>query len=63
VIGLVGCSASPPIVGWLKDATGSFSSGLYALAIFALFAAIIAAICVRETPLAVAPRTLEAIGD
>jgi ACS family tartrate transporter-like MFS transporter len=59
-VGILGGSASPPIVGWLKDTTGSFSSGLYALAIFGLFAAITAAICVRETPLAVAPRALEA---
>jgi MFS transporter, ACS family, tartrate transporter len=59
-VGILGGSASPPIVGWLKDATGSFSSGLYALAIFGLFAAIISAIGVRETPAAVAPRALEA---
>jgi len=62
-VGILGGSASPPIVGWLKDATGSFSSGLYALAIFGLFAAIVAAICVRETPLAAVPRALEATGD
>jgi ACS family tartrate transporter-like MFS transporter len=62
-VGILGGSASPPIVGWLKDSTGSFSSGLYALALFGLFAAIIAAICVRETPLTVAPRALEATGD
>ena len=62
-VGILGGSASPPIVGWFKDATGSFSSGLYALAIFGLFAAIVAAICVRETPLAVVPRALEATGD
>ena len=62
-VGILGGSASPPIVGWLKDATGSFSSGLYALAIFALFAAVVSAIGVRETPLAVVPRALEATGD
>src|SRR5215467_8393662 len=62
-VGILGGSASPPIVGWLKDATGSFSSGLYALAAFGLFAAIVTAIGVRETPAAVAPRALEAIGD
>jgi hypothetical protein len=33
-VGILGGSASPPIVGWFKDATGSFSGGLYALAIF-----------------------------
>ena len=59
-IGILGGSASPPIVGWLKDATGSFSGGLYALAIFGLFAAIVSAVGVRETPAAAAPRALEA---
>jgi len=59
-VGILGGSASPPIVGWFKDATGSFSGGLYALALFGLFAAIIAAVGVRETPAGVAPRALEA---
>jgi ACS family tartrate transporter-like MFS transporter len=63
-VGILGGSASPPIVGWLKDATGSFSSGLYALAIFGLFAAIISALAVRETPIAGAPQALKpAPGD
>src|SRR5260370_21136058 len=61
-VGILGGSASPPIVGWFKDATGSFSGGLYALALFGLFAAIIAAIAVRETPAAVVPQALEAAG-
>ena len=59
-VGILGGSASPPIVGWFKDATGSFSGGLYALAVFGLFAAIVTAIGVRETPIAVAPQALEA---
>jgi len=43
---------------------GSFSGGLYALALFGLFAAVIAAIGVCETPAAVRPRPLEAaVGD
>jgi ACS family tartrate transporter-like MFS transporter len=54
-VGILGGSASPPIVGWFKDATGSFSGGLYALAIFGLMAAIVSAICVRETPVALVP--------
>jgi len=62
-VGILGGSASPPIVGWFKDATGSFSGGLYALAIFGLFASLISAICVRETPVAVIPQALEAAGD
>ena len=62
-VGILGGSASPPIVGWFKDATGSFSGGLYTLAIFGLFAAIVSAICVRETPVAVMPQALEAAGE
>jgi ACS family tartrate transporter-like MFS transporter len=62
-VGILGGSASPPIVGWFKDATGSFSGGLYALAIFGLFAAIVAAICVRETPVAVAQQPIGATAD
>ena len=58
-VGILGGSANPPIVGWFKDATGSFSSGLYALALFGLFAAI----GVRETLLALAPQPLEATGE
>src|SRR5882757_5277345 len=62
-VGILGGSASPPIVGWFKDATGSFSGGLYALALFGLFAAIIAALCVRETPVAVARQPIGATAD
>jgi len=62
-VGILGGSASPPIVGWLKEVTGNFSGGLYALAAFGLLAAIVAAFCVRETPLAVVPQALEATGD
>jgi hypothetical protein len=39
-------------MGWLKDYTGSFAGGLYALAGFSLLAAIVSAMCVRETPVA-----------
>jgi MFS transporter, ACS family, tartrate transporter len=49
-VGILGGSVSPPIVGWLKDYTGSFTGGLYALAGFAVLAAIVAAVAVRETP-------------
>jgi MFS transporter, ACS family, tartrate transporter len=62
-VGILGGSASPPIVGWIKEVTGSFSGGLYALAGFGLMAAIVSAICVRETPVAVVPQALEATGD
>ena len=42
-IGNVGGFFGPTIVGWLKDVTGSYSGGLYGLALFTLISAIIAA--------------------
>ena len=41
-IGNVGGALGPAIVGWLKDATGSYSGGLYGLAVFTGIATIIA---------------------
>jgi ACS family tartrate transporter-like MFS transporter len=49
-VGILGGSVSPPIVGYLRDVTGNFAGGLYALAGFAALAAIVAAVAVRETP-------------
>ncbi|MBV8891082.1 MAG: hypothetical protein JO266_03745 [Acidobacteria bacterium] len=49
-VGILGGSVSPPIMGYLRDLTGNFAGGLYALAGFAALAAIVAAIGVRETP-------------
>ena len=49
-MGILGGSVSPPVVGYLRDLTGNFAGGLYALAGFAAFAAVIAAVGVREIP-------------
>lgn len=49
-VGILGGSASPPVIGYLRDLTGDFAGGLYALAGFAALAAIVAAVAVRETP-------------
>jgi MFS transporter, ACS family, tartrate transporter len=64
-VGILGGSVSPPVMGWLKDYTGSFAGGLYALAGFGLLAAIVSAVCVRETPVArrVAGSAAAAAGD
>jgi ACS family tartrate transporter-like MFS transporter len=43
-IGNLGGFFGPSIVGWVRDETGSFAGGLYALAGFALMAAIVAAL-------------------
>jgi ACS family tartrate transporter-like MFS transporter len=49
-VGILGGSVSPPVMGYLRDMTGNFAGGLYALAGFAALAAIVAAVAVRETP-------------
>jgi ACS family tartrate transporter-like MFS transporter len=49
-VGILGGSVSPPVVGYLKDYTGNYAGGFYALALFAVFAAVVAAVAVRETP-------------
>jgi ACS family tartrate transporter-like MFS transporter len=49
-VGILGGSVSPPVMGYLRDLTGNFAGGLYALAGFAALAAIVAAVAVRETP-------------
>jgi hypothetical protein len=38
------------VMGYLRDLTGNFAGGLYALASFAALAAVVAAVAVRETP-------------
>jgi ACS family tartrate transporter-like MFS transporter len=43
-IGNLGGFFGPGIVGWVKDSTGSFAGGLYALAGFALVSAVISAL-------------------
>ena len=42
--GNIGGALGPAIVGWLKDATGSYSGGLYGLAAFTAVSAVIAAV-------------------
>ncbi|MBV9861213.1 MAG: MFS transporter [Alphaproteobacteria bacterium] len=60
-LGILGGGVAPPIVGWFKDTTGSFSGGLYALAAFSLMAAMVSALFVRETPVRkAAPEALAA---
>jgi len=41
-IGNVGGAIGPALVGWLKDTTGSYSGGLYGLAVFTAVAGLIA---------------------
>jgi ACS family tartrate transporter-like MFS transporter len=48
-IGNLGGFAGPYAVGWLKDSTGSYQSGLYFLAACALLSAIIASLTVHRS--------------
>ena len=43
-LGNLGGFFGPSIVGWVRDTTGSFAGGLYALAAFALMAAVVSAL-------------------
>jgi len=54
-IGNLGGFFGPSIVGWVRDATGSFAGGLYALAAFALMSAVVAALWLHIPQRAVAP--------
>jgi hypothetical protein len=47
-------------VGWIKDATGSFENGLYALAGFMVLAAVVTTIGVQAPRRRVAPAALAA---
>jgi ACS family tartrate transporter-like MFS transporter len=46
-IGNLGGFFGPSIVGWVRQETGSYAGGLYALAAFALMSAIVAAFWLR----------------
>jgi len=43
-LGNLGGFFGPSIVGWIKDLTGSFAGGLYALAAFAFMSAAVSAL-------------------
>jgi ACS family tartrate transporter-like MFS transporter len=57
-LGNLGGLIGPNLVGWLKDSTGSFEAGLYAMAGCALISAIVTLIAVREPHRRVEPTGL-----
>ena len=57
-VGNLGGLIGPSLVGWLKDTTGSFEAGLYAMAGFALISAIVTLIAVRAPRRRVEPTGL-----
>jgi ACS family tartrate transporter-like MFS transporter len=59
-IGNLGGFFGPTAVGWIKDYTGSFAGGLYALAALALMSALISALWLH-IPRPVAPREIAGV--
>jgi ACS family tartrate transporter-like MFS transporter len=59
-IGNLGGFFGPTIVGWVRDITGSFAGGLYALAAFALMSAVVSALWLH-IPRLVAPREIAGV--
>ena len=51
----------PFLVGWIKDATGSFENGIYALAAFMILAAVVTAIGVQAPGRRILPAGLAAL--
>ena len=48
-VGNLGGAFGPPLVGWVRDATGSFAGGLYVLAAFSGMSALVAAFWLRDS--------------
>jgi ACS family tartrate transporter-like MFS transporter len=59
-LGILAGAVNPPILGWLKDTTGSYQSGLYFLAGLSVVGAIITVIGVKETAAKLAPGAVPA---
>ncbi len=54
-LGILAGGVTLPVIGWLKDSTGNFASGLYFLALLSAAGALITVVCVRETGAKLAP--------
>jgi ACS family tartrate transporter-like MFS transporter len=54
-LGILAGGITSPVIGYLKDSTGNFASGLYFLAALGLLGAVITVIGVRETSAKLAP--------
>jgi ACS family tartrate transporter-like MFS transporter len=59
-LGILAGGVTSPVIGWIKDSTGSFEGGLYFLAALSLLGAAITIVGVRETQAKVAPGTVPA---
>ena len=58
-LGNVGGFAGPFVIGWIKDATGSYAAGLYFLAGCAVVSSTIAVVALRERRRALAAEPAE----
>ena len=59
-LGILAGGVTSPVMGYLKDKTGTFESGLYFLAALSVAGVIITVFCVRETAAKLAPGAVPA---
>jgi MFS transporter, ACS family, tartrate transporter len=59
-LGILAGGITSPVIGFLKDATGNYQSGLYFLAALGIMGAAVAVIGVRETAAKLAPDAVPA---
>jgi MFS transporter, ACS family, tartrate transporter len=59
-LGILAGGVTSPVIGWIKDYTGSFAGGLYFLAGLSLLGAVVTVIGVRETSAKLAPAVIPA---
>ena len=59
-LGILSGGITSPVIGYLKDTTGNFASGLYFLAALGLLGAVITIVGVRETSAKLAPGLVRA---
>jgi MFS transporter, ACS family, tartrate transporter len=59
-LGILAGGVTSPVIGYLKDASGSYESGLYFLACLGLMGAVITVIGVKETSAKLAPGLVRA---
>jgi ACS family tartrate transporter-like MFS transporter len=48
-LGILAGGVTSPVIGYIKDATGSYEGGLYFLAVLGLMGALVTLVGVRET--------------
>jgi ACS family tartrate transporter-like MFS transporter len=59
-LGILAGGVTSPVIGYLRDATGGYQSGLYFLAVLAVLGSVITVIGVRDTPAKRAPAIVPA---